>query len=265
MQGTTDITDIKQMAVNVACDRFSPEGWARTSVQVPRETALTIRVNGRPLITIICTAIKLDCLVLGYLYAEGIISSIHDVEGIHINEEELIADVKLSDTDYELPVLRTLGCSGGSVFNTGGLKVDSDTTTTPADVLSLMKMLEDNMNLYQLSGGVHTSALCDVRNLLIIAEDIGRHNTLNKIQGECLLKGISTKGLLLLITGRISSEMLLKAVKMQVPIVISRHSPTESAISLARGLDITLVGEVRGGKDSLSVFCHPERLGFSTN
>ena len=90
------------------------------------------------------------------------------------------------------------------------------------------------------------------------SEDIGRHNTLDKIQGECLLKGLSTKDRLLLSTGRLSSEMLLKAAKMQVPVVVSRHSTTGTAVSLARDLGITLVGHARGNR--LSVFSHPERL-----
>ena len=115
------------------------------------------------------------------------------------------------------------------------------------------------MELYRLSGGVHTSALADTKNLLVVAEDIGRHNTLNKIQGECLLEGIQTKDRLVLITGRISSEMLLKAAKMQAPVVVSRHSPTSSAILLARKMGIALVGEARGNR--LTVFTHPERLG----
>jgi FdhD protein len=126
-----------------------------------------------------------------------------------------------------------------------------------------MNKLKDQMLLYQFSGGVHTSALSDAKELIIVAEDIGRHNTLNKIQGECLLRGLSTKDRLLLITGRISSEMLLKAAKMQVPIVVSRHSPTGRAIMLARDLGISLIGQARGSR--LAVFSHPERLGYSTN
>ena len=96
-----------------------------------------------------------------------------------------------------------------------------------------------------------------------MAEDIGRHNTLDKIQGECLSREISTKDRLLLTTGRISSEMLLKAARMQTPVVVSRHSPTGRAVSLADNLGITLVGRVREGR--MFVYSHPERLGLSTN
>jgi FdhD protein len=93
---------------------------------------------------------------------------------------------------------------------------------------------------------------------MVVAEDIGRHNTLDKIMGECLLMELSTKDRLLLTTGRISSEMLSKASKMETPIVISRSSPTDQAILLAQELGITLIGYVRGNR--LSAYSHEERL-----
>ena len=95
--------------------------------------------------------------------------------------------------------------------------------------------------------------------LLVVAEDIGRHNTFDKIQGECLLRKLPTRNRLLLGTGRVSSEMLLKAAEMQAPVVVTLTSPTERAVSLARELGIALVGYARGSR--LSVYAHPERLG----
>lgn len=252
-------SDMKGVAAETVCDRFSEKGWVRTSARVPTEMVLTVYVNREALVTILCTAAKLDCLVLGYLYAEGVISGMGDVAEIRIREDGSRADVILTNPGYELPTMRTLGCSGNMVFKTQGKKVDSDITATPEEVLALMERLQEQMDLYKLSGGVHTSALSDKRELIVVAEDIGRHNTLNKIQGECLLKGISTKDRLLLITGRISSEMLLKAAKMGVPIVVSRHAPTWSAISLAREMGITLVGQAR--EKRLAVFTNPQRLG----
>ena len=257
--------DRKGAAPDVVFDRFSDEGWGRTSSHLPSEMALAIYVNRQELVTILCTPTKLKCLVLGFLYAEGIISGIGEVASIQVCEEESLADVTLSDTEYKLPTKRTLtsGCGGGVTFKAQGQKVDSDLVAAPNEVLSLIKQLQEQMALYQLCGGVHASALSDTKNLLIAAEDIGRHNTLDKIQGECLLKGLLTRDRLLLSTGRISSEMLLKAAKMQVPVVVSRHSTTESAVSLARDLGITLVGHARGSR--LSVYSHPERLGCSTD
>lgn len=257
--------DLKGVTPDVVFRRFSAQRWGRSSAHLPSEMALTIYVNGQELVTILCTPTKLNCLVLGFLYAEGIISGIRDVASMRVCEEESLAEVTLSDSEFVLPSKRTLtsGCGGGATFKIQERAVDSDLVVTPGDVLSLMKRLQEQMELYRSCGGVHASALSDTKNLLVVAEDIGRHNTLDKIQGECLLKEKSTRGRMLLSTGRISSEMLLKTAKMQVPIVASRHSPTGSAVSIARDLGISLVGHAHGNR--LSVYAHPERLGCPPN
>jgi len=265
MQKKISKSDLKGVAPDVVIDRFSDEGWDRTSVHVPSEIALAIHVNRQELVTILCTPTKLNCLVLGFLYAEGIISGMDDVASMRVCEEESLVEVMLSNPEYELPTQRTLtsGCGGGATFKTQGQRVNSDLMATPKEVLSLMKQLQKQMELYRLCGGLHTSALSDTKNLLIVAEDIGRHNTVDKIQGECLLRGQSSRDRLLLSTGRVSSEILLKAARMQVPIVVSRHSPTGSAVSLAHELGIALVGHARGSR--LSVYSHSERLGSQKN
>jgi FdhD protein len=264
-QKAIDGSDKKGVAAEIVCHRFSDEGWVKTSVHVPSEMELTIYVNQQELVTILSTPTKLNYLVLGFLYGEGIISSLDDVLLMRMCEDESTADVRLKNPEYILPTQRTLtsGCGGGAVFETHRQKVDSGLVAAPTEVLSLMNQFQEKMELYRLSGGVHTSALADTKDLLVVTEDIGRHNTLDKIQGECLMRGLSTRDRLLLTTGRISSEMLLKAAKMQAPVVVSRHSPTEKAVSLARDLGITLVGHARGGR--LLVYSHPERLGCPTD
>jgi FdhD protein len=259
------VSDTKEVAVEVACDRFSDEGWIATSTHVPRETEITIYVDRREFVSILCTPRKLNFLVLGFLYSERIISRLDDVMMMRVCDEESEVDVRLSTPMSELPAKRRLtsGCGGGSTFTMEGQRVDSDLVATPTEVLSLMKQLQGQIDLNQQSGGIHTSALADTDGLLVVTEDIGRHNTLDKIQGECLTTGISTRDRLLLTTGRVSSEMLLKAARMQVPVVVSRHTPTGTAVSLAHDLGITLVGRVRGSR--MWVYSHPERLGRSTN
>jgi FdhD protein len=265
MQKAIGKFDPKGVMPDVVTDHFSEEKWGRSSLHVPNEMALTISVNRQELVTILCTPTKLNCLVLGFLYVEGIISGMDDVETMKVCEEESLADVMLSNPEYKLPKQRTLtsGCGGGTTFKTQEQEVHSDLVVTPKEVLSLMKQLQKKMVMYRTCGGVHTSALSDKKNLLVVAEDIGRHNTLDKIQGECLLRGLSTGDRFLLCTGRVSSEMLLKAARMQAPVVVSRHSTTGRAISLARDLGITLVSHARGYR--LSVYSHPERLGCSKN
>lgn len=261
MQETIVASNLKNLAEDVGCDRFSDKGWENTSTHVPVEKAISIFVNRQTLVTILCTPNKLNSLVIGYLYAEGIISGIGDIASMRVCDEESEVDVRLSNAEFELPQVRTLtsGCSGGVAFRTEGERVDSNLVVTPMEVLSQMKQLKEQMELYRLSGGVHASALSDTKNLLVVSEDIGRHNTLDKIQGECLMKGLETRDRLLLSTGRVSSEMLLKASRMQAPIIVSRTSPTGRAVSLARDLGITLVGYARG--NHLTVYSHPERLG----
>jgi FdhD protein len=256
--------DLKGAAPDVVFDRFSGDEWGKTSSHLPSEIALAIYVNRQELVTILCTPTKLNCLVLGFLYAEGIISGLDDVAGMQVCEEKSLAEVILSNSEYKLPTRRILtsGCGGGATFKIQGQKVESNLVASAQEVLSLMKQLQEQMVLYRLGGGVHGSALSDTRKLLVVAEDIGRHNTLDKIQGECLLKGLRTRDRLLLSTGRISSEMLLKAARMQAPVVVSRHSPTGAAVSLAHDLGITLVGHASGSR--LSVYSQPQRLGCPT-
>ena len=91
--------------------------------------------------------------------------------------------------------------------------MESNFTLEPGNIFLLMKMLREQMDMYEQTGGVHTSALADAENLIVVTEDVGRHNTIDKIQGECLLRGLTTKDRILLSTGRISSEMMLKAGK----------------------------------------------------
>ena len=268
MAGSSNIDLQKEVGVMdvasaVVCNRYSEAGWQKAEGYVPREMEITVYVNDRALVTILCTAAKLDYLVLGYLYAEGIITGMADIARMQLKLDESMAVVTLKDPAFELPTLRKLGCSGSSVYKTQGERIYSDLTIEPKAVLALMEKLQAQMELYPISGGVHTSALADPEKLLVVAEDIGRHNTLNKIQGECIVRGIDTKDKLMLITGRISSEMLLKAAKMHAPIVVSRHAPTKSAILLATEMTIALVGQARGG--SLAVFTCPERLGLPQN
>jgi FdhD protein len=222
--------------------------------------ALAIYVENEELVTVLCTPTKLNCLVLGFLYNEGIITDKSDVASMRVCQEDSLAEVKLTKTGYTPPTRRTLssGCGGGTSFEPTAGRVESDVVVEPARVLALVGQLNQRAELYRECGGVHAAALGDSRELIAVAEDIGRHNTLDKIMGECLLLGLPTRDRLLLTTGRISSEMLTKAARMQVPIVVSRSSPTDRSISLARELGITLIGYARG--DRLSVYSHEERL-----
>jgi FdhD protein len=122
----------------------------------------------------------------------------------------------------------------------------------------LVGQLYETQPLYQQSGGVHTSALSDGEALIVWAEDVGRHNTLDKIAGKILLQSLTIPHPLVLTTGRISSEMLQKASRLGAPIVISRTAPTSLSIQLAEKGGITLIGYAR--RDRFNVYTHPQRI-----
>ncbi len=259
MEKMVEGTLVEDITPGVSYHLYSRKEWLRTSACVPSEMPLTIFVNNQELVTVLCTPSKLNCLVIGYLYSEGVISGVHEIASMRICEGEPIADVRLN-RDFTMPPRRTLtsGCGSGVSFGAQVQPLDSDLVVVPEELLALMKQLYQQQSLFQQCGGIHCSALCDLKQILVLAEDIGRHNTLDKILGESLLRKMPTRNGILLTTGRISSEMLLKAARMQVAVVVSRGSPTERAIGLGHDLNIAVVGYARGNR--LSVFSAEERL-----
>jgi FdhD protein len=159
----------------------------------------------------------------------------------------------------------TSGCTGGVTSvefdqqDSAATPVNSNgLVLTPRKIVSLVAELFKSQELYKQAGGVHTSAITDGSATFLIAEDIGRHNTLDKIAGQCLIKGININPRILITTGRISSEMLQKAARLQAFFLISRTSPTSLSISLADRRGITLIGYAR--RDRFKVYSHAERI-----
>lgn len=245
---------------DVSYHRFSDGQWAEAVTTVPREMALAIFVEQQELVTLLCTPTKLNCLVVGYLYSEGIINSLGDISSLRLCEDECLADVRLSKPGFKLPEHRVLttGCGSGVSFRGQPSPVELDAAITPEQALSLTSALQQQQEIFRHCGGVHTSALADGEGLVAVAEDVGRHNTLDKLLGERLFQGLATRGCFLLTTGRLSSEMVLKAARMETPIVLSRTAPTDRGIVAADNLGITLIGYVRGNR--ISVYTHQERV-----
>ena len=215
--------------------------WQRTSGELPDEMMLSLFVNKQELVSILCTPEKLNCLVIGYLRSEGFIDSLNEIEMMRICLEESIADVHLTHQVATTPTRRILtsGCGSGVSFESGGniQPLSSDWCVSPAQILSSIRLLlrkpESQNENGGLGRGVHVSALSDGDNLIVRTEDIGRHNTLDKIWGECMLTRISTENLLLVTTGRLSSEMLIKTAKMGIPVVASLKTVTSRAVKIA--------------------------------
>lgn len=245
--------------------RFKAGRFEPLDKGVVTERPLTIQVNGRELATMMSTPVKLDCLVVGFLSFEGIIRDLDEIASLEIHEESGLAEVTLT-TPFTPPTRRvfTSGCSGGITFSLALQQyppVLTDELLRPEQVYLLMQQLFETCTLYKTTRGVHGAALSDGERLLLAAEDVGRHNALDKIMGEALLRRIPTRGHLLLSTGRISSEMLRKGAHMGTPFIISRTSPTSLAIEGAKQLGITLIGYARG--DGFNLYTHPERILYT--
>jgi FdhD protein len=127
-----------------------------------------------------------------------------------------------------------------------------------AQIQQLVHRLLRGSGLYQEAGGVHSAALATAGDIVIFRDDIGRHNAVDKIHGECFLRRIPVEDKILLTTGRVSSEILVKAAKLGVAILVSRSSPTDLALELAGRTGITVVGRVRGG--NLTIYSGEERV-----
>lgn len=257
-----EISESQPVTPIFKCQKYINGKWQSVSLSVPAEMAFSIYLNSKELVTILCTPLKLNCLVLGYLFAEGIINDLKDITTMRVCEDDAMADVKLKKADFVFPPKRILtsGCGGGTSFdiNIESPEIVSRLAIAPERLLSLMRQMLESDSLHKLSGGIHISALTDGTNILVVGEDIGRHNTIDKIMGECILLKITTEDKILLSSGRISSEMVRKAVKMRVPIICSLTSPTERSILMADKYGITLVGYARG--NHLTVYTKAERL-----
>lgn len=245
------------------CARFQNGAWqALAPANLAREMRFSLYVNELELVSFLCTPQKLDYLALGFLYSEGLIAGLQDVVSLRVCVDDALVDVRLWKP-IDLPQTKTLtsGCGGGVAFGLEGASlpvVEAPGQVTPDQIMSLMRLVDGAQPNGRGRQGAHFSALSDGQTLLVTAEDVGRHNTLDKIVGECLIKGIPTAGRILLSTGRISWEMLSKAARMQAAVVASRNSPTDRVAALAESLGIAVVGYVRGG--GLTVYAGHHRI-----
>ncbi len=248
--------------VTFTFDEFHAD-WKAVTGEVIEEGFVSIFVNGEELATVMCSPREQARLALGFLCNEGIIQSLADVRAVHLCPSGACVDVWLTRSDYVRPnrLILTSGCGGGVTFDDLSETVEplnSALTITPQKLATLLIEMQQRATLYARSRGVHTSALADREKIVVIAEDVGRHNTVDKIRGACLIEKIDPRDKILLCTGRISSEMINKAARMGCPIVASRTSPTSLSVQLAQQWNMTLAGYVR--RDSMKVYAHAERL-----
>lgn len=238
-----------------------------TDASIIVETPVSLTVNGEVWVSFMCTPALLKEMAVGFLFNEGVIDSIEEVVDVRLCEHGDNVDIWLTHTvDKPSKWTRTSGCSGGmtaveSIARPRAAAAPNDLRPLglPASGISrLIEMLFDAQDLYRETGGVHTSALSDGEKILLSAEDIGRHNTLDKIAGMCLMQNVWPERRILITTGRISSEMLQKAVRLGAGILISRTSPSSLSIELAEKWGITLIGYAR--RNRFNLYAHPERI-----
>jgi FdhD protein len=247
-------------------NRYEFRKWESHDAETIVEAPVSLTVNGEVWLTFMCTPVLLEAMAVGFLYNEGIIERMEDVVDVRLCEHGDNVDIWLNRA-VQQPTSwkRTSGCTGGVTavdllarpnvsFNGSVPKV------RPETIMGLVEQLFEVQSLYRETGGVHTSGLCDGKKIILSAEDIGRHNTLDKIAGLCLMENIQPETRILITTGRISSEMLQKAARMQVPVLISRTSPSSLSIEMAEVYGITLIGYAR--KHRFNVYSNGQRVGL---
>jgi FdhD protein len=248
--------------------KLTEKGSSSTEDIVAKEFPLIIILNNHELVTLLCSPANLKYLAVGFLFSEGFLKSKDEIKKIMVDDrrgvvwveterdEELASDVLLNK-------IMTSGYGRGVSFHSvaaaqGQVKVESQIKISALEVLALVSEFQHRSQIYRATGGVHSAALCDNKDLLVFSEDIGRHNAIDKIFGECLLNDIATDDHIIITSGRISSEILLKVAKRNVPIIVSKSAPTNLGVRLANDLGLTLVGFVRGKR--MNVYTHDWRI-----
>jgi FdhD protein len=236
--------------------RITEEAKSRAEDIVVREFPLTIILNNQELVTLLCTPAHLDYLAIGFLSSEGLLKNKDEIKKITFDEQRGVVRVETKEDNKQagelvFKRLITSGCGRGASFYSaadviGQTKVESQTNISAVEVYELVREFQHRSQIFRTTGGVHSAALCDTKNILVFSEDIGRHNAIDKIFGECILKGIPTDGRIIITSGRVASEILLKAAKRNIPLLISKSAPTDMGVKLAGELGVTLIGFVRG-------------------
>jgi FdhD protein len=225
---------------------------------VIKESPVTIFLDDVELANLMCSPKDLDCLAVGFLFAEGLVRGKKDVRKVFADEKDGVVwvELKKAGRSPENHIARrfiTTGCGKGLTFvdatkDGRRLRSKSRFKVRVDSIPLLMKEFLRKSRLYRLTGGVHSAAICSARSILVFNEDVGRHSAIDKVVGECILKGIRTTDRIMVTTGRISSEILVKAARSRTPIIVSKSAPTDLAVRLATDFGITLVGFARGSR-----------------
>lgn len=248
--------------------KYHNQNFTECFDRMATEFPLTLYVNRQEFATIVCSPTHLEELVLGFLASEGVIRRRADLEAVHLDDSKgfchitLAQQTPLDNSHYSKRMISS--CCGKSrefyfVSDAATSKVSmTNKTITAGDVIRLMAQLQDSSTNFKQTGGLHNAAISDGEAFYLHRSDIGRHNALDKLYGYCINEQITIRDKVLIFSGRISSEILIKASKIGVGILLSKSAPTDLAIKLAHDLNMTAVGFIRN--DSFNIYSHPERI-----
>lgn len=232
-------------------------------VQEPlvREYALDINIHGLKYRTYLISPSMFEEFVYGNLLSLGIIDSIKDIDEIKFVNNEAKIYLK-----YKAKTFKTLfnvfgpSCEEKASFHRYYEKVLSNVKISAKYVIEALKKFYEKSEVFKITGGVHAATLFNINpfNLLVFAEDIGRHNAIDKVIGWGLLRNIDFSKTLLLTSGRIFTDSIVKAVRARIPIMVSKSAPTFDAVIYARKTNITLIGFARGKR--FNVYSSPQRI-----
>ncbi len=248
-----------------------PHG-APEPVDVVRERPLRLVLNDRELITLMTDFSHPAELVVGFLHNEGLLDAAGQIQAVTIDEATETAYVAARIDPARLAAafgkrVVTSGANKGSLYQqvlrqveAGEVRVRGQLTLTPATIYARCGELSGASELYKNTHGVHGAALYDAAGVQVFREDIGRHNALDKLAGWALANDRDPGRCALFFTGRISSEVMLKAGRLGSPILTSLSAPTDLGLALAEKIGMTVVGKVRA--DGCRVYTHPQRIAW---
>ena len=233
------------------------------------EALYTLSVNGISAVSLVCTPRDLEDLAAGFLLSQRMISNARDVKSLTVRHDEALIEV---ETAAPVDVSKVIGRIGAMAPGCGAgafslemmqemsraWRVQSEISAPATAISDLMRRFQAASELFKSTGGVHSAALCDPQSLILHRDDIGRHNAVDKVFGRCLLADIATRDRVLLTSGRVSSDTLVKTALREVPILVSRSAPTSLAVELASKVGMTLVGFARGGR--LNIYANDWRI-----
>jgi FdhD protein len=247
--------------------KLTDESRLNTEDIVAREFPLTIMLDDHELVTLLCSPSDLRYLAVGFLYSEGLINGKEDIKRVIVDDVRGVARVETTgervDSGEIFKRFISSGCGRGASFynstDASGLaKIDSSLMVAVDAIVLLLKEFQHRSEIFRTTGGVHSAALCDQTHILVFSEDVGRHNAVDKVFGRCLMEGISTADRIVATSGRISSEILVKVARRNIPVLASKSAPTDLGVKLAKSLGVTLIGFVRGKR--MNVYANEWRL-----